>query len=364
MMTRTKLYELTDEHRVQLKPWADRWIANAMSTAAMTDEDRRVSADAAVRLYAAAGLQAPRVVFVPSPFVGAFAAGFAAAIWHNRKEGRAATEAATWAATWAATRDAWYTFPLAAMQEMDRSFGLGGFGLQCAAYTSWRMRQGGNQWSASDAFCSFFRHVAKLPIDYTHWDAWETLSLHSGPRWLHPEFCIISDRPELLTIDEQNRPHSDAGPFCRWRDGSALYAVRGHHTPAWIVERPDLLTTEKIEAENNAETRRIMIERFPGGGVAAYLRAANAERLDVDEAHGTLWRKERPDDSPILMVQVTNNTVEPDGTIREFFLRVHPELRPMHSDGTLGRPQRMTARNAVASTWGLRGEEFAPEART
>ena len=34
------LYELTPEHTAQLKPWADRWIANAMSCEAMDDADR------------------------------------------------------------------------------------------------------------------------------------------------------------------------------------------------------------------------------------------------------------------------------------------------------------------------------------
>lgn len=33
-------YTLTDEHRAQLPAWRDKWIANAMSTAPMTDADR------------------------------------------------------------------------------------------------------------------------------------------------------------------------------------------------------------------------------------------------------------------------------------------------------------------------------------
>ena len=54
-----KLYSLTDEHRAQLKPWAERWIANAMSTAAMTEEDREVCRDAVEGLYRAANLEPP-----------------------------------------------------------------------------------------------------------------------------------------------------------------------------------------------------------------------------------------------------------------------------------------------------------------
>ena len=77
---RTKLYELTPEHREQLKPWSDKWIATAMSTAPMTDEDREACIVAVNGMYAAAKLPPPKhIVFVPSPFVLRFAGGFAAA---------------------------------------------------------------------------------------------------------------------------------------------------------------------------------------------------------------------------------------------------------------------------------------------
>ena len=40
-MSNTKeKYTLTDEHRAQLKPWADKWIANAMSTTPMSSDDK------------------------------------------------------------------------------------------------------------------------------------------------------------------------------------------------------------------------------------------------------------------------------------------------------------------------------------
>lgn len=63
------------------------------------------------------------------------------------------------------------------------------------------------------------------------------------------------------------------------------------------------------------------------------------------------------------MVRVVNSTPEPDGSHKRYMLRVHPELRPLLDEG-LGQPQKMTARNAVASTFGLRGEEYAPYAES
>jgi hypothetical protein len=115
-----KRYTLTPEHRAELPGWADRWIANAMSTAPMTDEDRAICVDAVHGLYRAANLPPPKhIIFVASPFVLAFAGGFAAARWHLSKAGaqiaaieatdaatRSATDAATRSATYAATRSA------------------------------------------------------------------------------------------------------------------------------------------------------------------------------------------------------------------------------------------------------------------
>ncbi|MBC7169026.1 DUF6745 domain-containing protein, partial [Phenylobacterium sp.] len=112
----------------------------------------------------------------------------------------------------------------------------------------------GNQDSGYDAYLSFFQDIAKLDIDYSGYRHWRTLTEHSGPRIMHPDFCMISDRPEVLTVDDQRRPHSENGPFCRWRDGSALYAWHGTRVPArWIEQRDSLDPQEVIRAENVEE---------------------------------------------------------------------------------------------------------------
>ena len=65
---------------------------------------------------------------------------------------------------------------------------------------------------------------------------------------------------------------------------------------------------------------------------------------------------------------------EPDGHFRHYFLRVHPELRPL-PPGTWDadkkrdylaaqKAQALTARNAVASLHGLRGDQYAPLVET
>src|SRR5262249_19570843 len=117
--------------------------------------------------------------------------------------------------------------------------------------------------------------------------------------------------------------------------------------------------------------RRVMIERY---GVEKYLRDSGSKVLheDLDELGlpRLLVCKERPGDQPLVGVFVLNSTVDlPDGQRRRFFLRVHPELRPLlgkdeNGVDRFGEPQEMTCRNAVASTFGMRGEEYEPLIQT
>jgi len=139
------------------------------------------------------------------------------------------------------------------MRALAAQIGVGDFGLQCAAQ-AWRMWTGGNQWSGYDAYLSFFQDVAGLDLDYSSYTHWRALAERSGPRIMHPDFCMISDRPSILTVDAQNQPHGETGPFCRWRDGTALYSWHGTRVPArWIEKKDTVDPSEVIRAENVEE---------------------------------------------------------------------------------------------------------------
>lgn len=157
---------------------------------------------------------------------------------------------------------------------------------------------------------------------------------------MHKEFCMICDRPKVLLVDDENRPHCETGPFCRWRDESALYSIHGVRVPKWVVEHPDRITPKAIDSEPNVEIRRIMIDRM---GVAKYL--ADAPVIHSDD-FGTLYRKEQANDEAILMLKVINSTPEPDGEYKDYFLRVPPDMK--------------TARQAVAWTFGKKEHEYDP----
>ena len=273
-----------------------------------------------------------------------------------------ATYAATYAATTDANDDAVTHATLAATDAADRWYKINTvairhlanlisprhaeFLLGCANQ-AWCMWDGGNQHSGWVSYLSFFRHVAKLDLPkYEKFQHYESACIHGGPRVMHKQFCVVSDRPRVLLVDEQNRPHCEDGPFCEWSDGTALFAVHGTRVPEWIVMRPERITVKAILAEQNAEVRRVMLDRM---GLERFFSDAGAEPLQRDEC-GDLYRVDMADDEPLVFVRVLNSTPEPDGTRNQYILRVPPSMN--------------TARNAVAWTFGLAGDNYAPEVET
>lgn len=89
-----------------------------------------------------------------------------------------------------------------------------------------------------------------------------------------------------------------------------------------------------------------MIERY---GQAKYLLDSGAKEIHSDN-YGTLYRKDIEDDEPLVMVKVVNSTAEPDGTFKDYFLRVPPTMK--------------RAREAVAWTFGMKETEYEPLAQT
>jgi hypothetical protein len=265
------------------------------------------------------------------------AATFAAtdAATYNATSGTAyaATHAATHAATDAATYAApppnlseWYVAPdVRAITTAIAGVG----GVKCTAL-AYRLRQGGNQWAGWPAAAEWYREVAQLPIDWSVWMPWVTLAEHSGPRYVHDKFCVISDFPEVLKVDNANRPHCATGPFCRWRDGFALYAWHGIRVPAWIIEHPERVTIAGINAETNAEIRRVMIDRY---GYERYLQESGAVEISADVDEGgevmRLFTMPADDDTgrPMRCLLVANSTPDPDDSRRRYVIRVPPTCK-------------------------------------
>lgn len=164
--------------------------------------------------------------------------------------------------------------------------------------------------------------------------------------WPFANVAVLCERPVRLHLDEQGRLHHGDGPALAYPDGFALYRWRGVTIPEDFARTLAALTPEIIREERNAELRRIMLEHY---GHDRYIVDSGAEPVQEDEA-GRLWRVRLPDDEPIAMVEVVNASAEPDGSHRTYWLRVPPGLN--------------TAKDAVAWTFGLSGEEYRPQVQT
>jgi hypothetical protein len=167
--------------------------------------------------------------------------------------------------------------------------------------------------------------------------------------WLYPDFAVVSDRPRYIRLDGNDRVHALDGPAIGYRDGLVVYAIGGLRVPEWIVMHPGRISVRDIQAEANAELRRIMVERM---GHARYLQESGAVLMSHDET-GALWQSMFTSNGrrhQLTFVEVVNGTRENDGSYKHYFLRVPPNVT--------------TARQAVAWTYGLTAEEYQPLIRT
>jgi hypothetical protein len=152
--------------------------------------------------------------------------------------------------------------------------------------------------------------------------------------------------PLAINLDERSQLHSYTQPALEFLDGYRFYAWQGVAVPENLVLSPEQLTTSLIEDTRNMELRRVLVERY---GAAQFLVDSGATLIAQDEC-GSLFSKAMPGDEALVMVRVRNSTPEPDGTYKDYFLRVPPNMT--------------TPREAVAWTFGLSTDEYAPAVQT
>jgi hypothetical protein len=153
---------------------------------------------------------------------------------------------------------------------------------------------------------------------------------------------IILSIPAVLRKDGQNRLHCDDGPAVVISGSVTVYAIHGMRIKEHIIERPENITIKEIEEEENIEVRRVMIEKY---GVDRFLLDSGAKQIHED-SYGSLFRKTTSDEEPIVIVKVRNSTPETDGSFKDYFLRVPPEIK--------------TAHQAIAWTFGIKTNEYQP----
>lgn len=236
---------------------------------------------------------------------------------------------------------------------------------------------------------AFYRFAEQLGVVYPKKQSdllaqWERLS--KACHWFFPfeNWCVLSRGPTVMDLDQHGRIHGGI----EYADGTGVWAYHGVRVPRWVVREPQKITLALIDGEKNTEIRRAMIELY---GTGRYLLESRAEQVAKDE-FGILYRKKIGNEE-LLSVRVLNSTPEPDGTLsaeealkifamprwwkpefksgrfKEYFLDVHPELRPLLDPAAnngleLGDPQKLSAHAAVASTFGKRAEDYWPESES
>lgn len=200
-------------------------------------------------------------------------------------------------------------------------------------------------WAGYVSYMVTFRDVLGISLpEHVNFKFYEDAARHGGFRVMHEEFCIVSDFPEVLKKDEQNRPHCENGPSHRWRDGWSLYHWHGVKIPAEWIEDKNSLTAKTALTWENIEQRRAACEIV---GWAKIMEELDAKVIDADgdPEIGTLLEVELPGSGRERFLKVVC------GTGREFALPVPREMK--------------TAIQASAWTYGIDElHTYKPEVRT
>jgi hypothetical protein len=153
-------------------------------------------------------------------------------------------------------------------------------------------------WAAYDCYITAYRDILGLQLpSHVAYAAWEQCAIEGAFRWMHPKFCIVSDFPEILKVDSENRPHADMGPSHRWRDGSSIWHLHGVKVDQWMAEEhPDDIDARRVLQIENVDQRREVIRRM---GMEHIVRQLEPQVLNtqgdyaliaIDMNHGDPWR--------------------------------------------------------------------------
>ena len=193
-----------------------------------------------------------------------------------------------------------------------------------------------------DVWLSWYDFIGRCGVDVSKMQPHFEVAKQCGWTLLFWDWVFVSAKPQFIHRDELGRLHSEVEAAVRYPDGFSVFSVHGVRVPEKVILAPQSLTPAEIDAEKNAEVRRVMIERY---GQDHYLMESKAEEIHRDD-FGVLYRKQIEGDEPLVMVKVVNSTAEPDGSFKDYFIRVPPTME--------------RARQAVAWTFGKTEMEYQP----
>ena len=204
-------------------------------------------------------------------------------------------------------------------------------------------------WGGQDApWLAFYEFGRKIGVKYdkeAHLDAYLEYARSCGWMYAYKGIAFVSDRPTVISKDDQTRLHSETGPAVEFSDGYAIHAWHGTTIPREWIEDKANLSAKTALTWANIEQRRAALEIVGWHNV---LRELNAKVIDEDgdPEIGTLLEVRLPDlDRPTKILRARC------GTGREFAMPVPPHVT--------------TALEANAGSYRFRVGEFSkPEVRT
>ena len=335
-----KIESLTQEQIAKFPEYLQRWTDIGLST---LPADRGAAEEAIRNMYRAADKAPPeKIIWCSSPL----SQGLTRAIILDKKlvpQIGASVWASVWDSVGASVGDS-------VRDSVGDSVGDSVFGQHDASWL---------------AFYEFFHDECGLTKETEKLEGLWMLAKSANWALPHEKICWVSERHHILERDERGRLHSLSGPACAYPDGWAIYSVHGVRVPADIIEDRASITVARIEAEANAEIRRVMIDLY---GPKRYLEDSGAQVIQqLPENHyivglrtARLLRKEVPEDEPIILVDLLNSTPEPDGTVKRYQLRVEPGAYDGEASRDCLAAVASTWRNADGSLAFKRPQDYAP----
>lgn len=331
---------ITPEEKIALKHHTDVWIKRILSTE-RTDFSKLKPAIEG--LYRVSDLAIPEVILVESPLKMAFVYGTLSHLFEKNKTNVRTTIDMVLEA---------FSKPKSSKVNIDDHYANIAFELAnkdkkvYSAINSWSENcQGGAYWASYDCYLTALRDVIGLKLpEFDNYKYWEEAAIHGTFRCMHELFCVVSDFPVLLKLDDENRPHSQDTASHKWSDGWELFHWHGVQVPGnWILDKKSLKASDAIKW-SNIEQRRAACEILGWASIIEELNGVVVDD-DGDPEIGVLLEVDIPDigKEKFLKVQC--------GTGRSFVLPVPPTMK--------------TALEAQSWTWDLKPKDFkVPEVRT
>ena len=286
------MIELTDEHRAMFPDWVKKWTDIGTSTSPADLDKAKIAAQ---KIYKIMDTKVPsNILTASSPYE--------------------------------AVNKAHKAVPEVSYYNLVHCFFGGSF------YASWA------------SFITFFRDNLNFKNEKIEDFKWfEDLVLSCNMVLWHEQVCVIVDRPESISFDDENRLHGENGPAIKYRDGWTVCSWHGVQVPRdWILDKENLDPQTALTWEN-IEQRRCAAEIIGWNNV---LEQLDCIVIDQDDPEiGKLVEVDLPDVGRERFLQVLC------GTGRTFALPVPPDVK--------------TALEAQAWTWDIPVEDFVkPEIRT